>query len=424
MELEGPVLKDTGSTFITNTDFAAVHGLASFIGSGPDPLFQLSNSSISIGPDGPNNFFRVDQFAFGGVDIGPATVSLVGPLVSDSGSTFSIADRFLSVSDGSTFTSMTSSPLITLSGSTVNTAGDFVRIDDSATVNLSGSLLSAGSTLDVGSDLLDVRDGGQLVTSSADPLVLLSGGTHTFTSELIDIRGLSITDQPIKGTQPSFTVNGETASNPIGALFKATNAADITVNTGMFELDNALFEATLPVVDLVGTSTTQTQITSNGTFLDIGNDGVGAFKLLLKGPVIALDKGLITVNNGPLLSLKNGSTMDVLGDLLQLSNGSKITVLSGDRAAIEVNGAGSALNVTGALLNFLETSGNTFIVNNTLDPVQTLPSGITITEGTSGSINIGSTPIINAGSNIITISGTVIQTGTDGGSVTITAGGL
>ncbi len=418
VSLKGPLLKNVGSTYTLGEQLLQISDGSSFTSTTSDPLITLSGSTVDTGLD----FTRLND---GG------KVTLAGPLVSDSGSTFSIADRFLSVSgDGSTFTSMTSSPLITLSGSTVNTAGDFVRIDDSATVNLSGSLLSAGSTLDVGSDLLDVRDGGQLVTSSADPLVLLSGGTHTFTSELIDIRGLSITDQPIKGTQPSFSVNEETASNPIGALFKATNAADITVNTGMFELDNALFEATLPVVDLVGTSTTQTQITSNGTFVDIGS--TAASKLVLKGPVIALDKGLITVNNGPLLSLNNGSTMEISGNFLQLSNGSKITVLSGARAAIEVNGAGSALNVTGALLNFANTSGNSFIINNSTAPNLTL-SGIPVNEGTSGSINIGATPIINnPGGNTVTVNGVMVGPGpftgsvistTNGGTVNITAGG-
>ena len=53
---------------------------------------------------------------------------------------------------------------------------NFARIDDSAKVTLAGSLLSAGSTLDINRDLLNIRTGGQLVTSSADPVVLLVVG--------------------------------------------------------------------------------------------------------------------------------------------------------------------------------------------------------------------------------------------------------
>jgi hypothetical protein len=365
LQLGGPLLKATSSTFTTNADFARVTQLGNLTGTGTTALFQFTNSTFNIGSDTVqsnsndpgDNFFRVDDSASTTVT-GAATVTLAGPLVSDSGSTFTIADRFLRVTDGSTLTSTTTSPLITLSGSTVKIDDDpliagndseFVRIDGSATVTLAGSLLSAGSTLTIDDDLLDIRTGvdnlGGLVTSSADPVVLLSGGTHTITDDLFDVTGQSITNQPIKGSQPSFTVNSKTASNPIGALFKATNAADITVKSAV-ELDKALFEATLPVVDLVGTSTTQTKITSSSTFADIGRSN--ASKLVLKGPVIALDNSLITVTTGPLLSLKNGSTMDVSGDLLKLISGSKINVVNGP--LIKVDGSGSALDVTGALV--------------------------------------------------------------------------
>jgi len=224
--------------------------------------------------------------------------------------------------------------------------------------------------------------------------VSISGGTHSIGDALFDVQGQSITDQPIKGTQPSFNVNSKTASNPIGALFKATNAADITVNKAV-ELDAALFEATLPVIELVGSSTTQTKITSSNTFADIGS--TNASKLLLKGPVIALDKGLITVTNGPLLSLKNGSTMDVSGNLLKLISGSTINVVNGP--LIKVDGSGSALDVTGALVNFGGTGGNTIIVRNGLCSGTCATKGassINILEQTSGTISISGIPVKNS----------------------------
>ena len=216
LTIGGPLLKATSSTFTTNADFARVTQLATLTGTGTTALFQFTNSTFNIGSDTVesdggepgDNFFRVDDSA-GSTVTGAATVTLAGPLVSDSGSTFTIADRFLLVTDGSTFTSTTTSPLITLSGSTVNVSDEFVRIDDSAKVILSGSLLSAGSTLDIDRDLLNIRTGGQLVTSSADPVVLLSGGTHTITDDLFDVQGQSISDQPIKGSQSSFTVNSK-----------------------------------------------------------------------------------------------------------------------------------------------------------------------------------------------------------------------
>jgi len=281
----------------------------------------------------------------------------------------------------------------------VTTSDEFVRIDDSAKITLAGSLLSAGSTLTIGDDLLDIRTGvdnlGGLVTSSADPLVLLSGGTHAITDDLFDVQGQSITDQPIKGSQSSFTVNSKTASNPIGALFQATNESNITVDTAL-KLDNALFEATLPVIELVSTSTTQTKITASDTFANIGRSN--ASKVLLKGPFIALDNSLIKVTTGPLLSLKSGSTMDVSGDLLKLISGSTINVVNGP--LIKVDGSGSALDVTGALVNFGPggTGGSTVIVRNNLCSSSCISSNsINILTQTSGTINVsGGTQIKNS----------------------------
>ena len=89
------------------------------------------------------------------------------------------------------------------------------------------------------------------------------------------------------------------------------------------------------------------------------------------------------------------------------------------------SGAGSALNITGALVEFLETSGNTFVVTNTATPTTTI-SGIPVSEGTTGDILIGSNPIINQGSPsqvTVTAGSSVILT-SGGGKVNITAGGL
>ena len=128
--------------------------------------------------------------------------------------------------------------------------------------------------------------------NSSDPVVLLQGGTHTIgtsdstsnntRNQLFRLTGDTLTggvatDQPIKGGGASFTVNSTTANNPFGALFKATNAADIQVKKGSgdtsggnaLSLDTVLFEATLPVFELVGTSSTQTKFTTADAFVDI-----------------------------------------------------------------------------------------------------------------------------------------------------------
>jgi len=157
-------------------------------------------------------------------------------------------------------------------------------------------------------------------------------------------------------------------------------------------LDTALFEATLPVVELVGTSSTQTKFTTADAFADIFES-----KVVLKGPFIALDNSLIKVTNGPLLNLRNKSTMDVSGDLLKLISGSTINVVNGP--LIRVEGSGTALNVTGGLVNFGGTGGNTIIVRNGLCSGSCFTKGspaINILEQTSGTITISGTSIRNS----------------------------
>jgi len=259
--------------------------------------------------------------------------------------------------------------------------------------------------------------------NSADPVVLLNGGTHTIKMALFNVKGLSTSDQPIKGSEASFTVNSTTASNPIGALFKATNGADITVSGSSaiaVSLDPLLFEATLPVIELVGSSSAQTKLTfseaSSLAVIEANNS-----KLLLKGPVVSLDNSLIKVTNGPLLNLRNGSTMNVSGDLLKLISGSTINVVNGP--LIKVDGSGSALDVTGALVNFGGTGGNTIIVRNGLCSGTCATKGassINILEQTSGTITISGIDIKNPSFGSIDVGSTdaVIQV-SNSGTVTI-----
>jgi hypothetical protein len=93
-------------------------------------------------------------------------------------------------------------------------------------------------------------------------------------------------------------------------------------------------------------------------------------KVVSTGPVIALDKGLINVSNGALINLTAGSQMLTAGHLLSLTNGSKINVVNGP--LISVSGAGSTLNVGGALVQFGGTGGNRIVVNNNINRTATI----------------------------------------------------
>jgi hypothetical protein len=377
-------------------------------------------------------------------------------LVNDSGSIFTIADSFLFV-HGSTLASATTNPFITLSGSTVNTGDEFLLLTGSGSkITLSSSLLSAGSTLNVATDpvsfgdLVDINGGGQLVMNSSDPVVLFTAGTHTVGTDdstgnntpnrLFRLSGVNTdgttglgTDQPIKGTNPPF----DGATNPIGVLLKATDGATIevkrgagdTFGTNALRLDTALYEATAPIINLIGSATTPTTLTTTGDPSNPIGDTINLFrsKVVSLGPVVALDKGIINVTNGALINLTSGSNMTVTGDLLSLINQSKINVVNGP--LIKVSGvaptgtspAVSTLNVSGALVNFGGTGGNQIIVNNAIAPTATV-SGLPVNTATGGTIAIGPNPVKNPGLGSITVNGggSLIQA-TNNGAVNITA---
>jgi YVTN family beta-propeller protein len=448
--LGGPLLNaNNGSVF--NLDSTLLNfnengqlngfGTTALVQSGPGNSFLLTGNFLTVtnasgsGTPGPGT-------------PGPATVNLAGGLLSDTDSTFNIGSRFQNISGGSTVTSSsTTDAFTTFSGSTVSTANDFTQVTGSgSTLTLSNSLLSAGGTLNIGTDpavsgdVLDINSGGQLIMNSANPVLVFNGGTHTVgtsdttanntnnhvvriqgvTTNLNPTTGLGI-DQPLigNGTSPApFTG----AVKPVGTLIQGTGGATIQVNAGTsdvvngtagtsvhpgnaVQVDRALFEAALPIINLASTGSTQTSLTTAGGTLDMSQS-----KVVSNGPVIALDNSLIKVNNGPLITLRNGSTLDVAADLLTLTNGSKINVVNGPLILVTGNAPSgtspsvSTLNVNGALANFGSTGGNTIVVNNTITPNAALAGGIPV----AGS-NISITnPIKNTGLGSILVNGVAV----------------
>ncbi|MBI2229301.1 MAG: hypothetical protein HYU46_09390 [Deltaproteobacteria bacterium] len=100
-----------------------------------------------------------------------------------------------------------------------------------------------------------------------------------------------------------------------------------------------------------------------------------------------------------------------------MANGSRINVFNGP--LINVAGAGSVLDVSGALVNFGGTGGNKIIVNNSIAPTATL-SGLPVSATTGGSVSIGPNPVKNPGLGNISVTGSLIQA-TNNGQVKIGA---
>ncbi|MCH7566855.1 MAG: FecR domain-containing protein [Nitrospirae bacterium] len=289
LTLGGPLLKATNSTFTTNADFARITQLATLTGTGTTALFQFTNSTFNIGSDTVqtngqepgDNFFRVDDSA-GDTVTGAATVTLAGPLVSDSGSTFTIADRFLRVTDGSTLTSTTTSPLITLSGSTVTT-DEFTRVDDSSMVTLAGPLVSdSGSTFTISDRFLRVRGSGSTLSSTTtSPLITLSGSTVT--------------------TSDEFTrVDDSSTVTLAGPLVSDSGSTFTIADRFLVVRDGSTFTST----------TTSPLITLSGSTVNVSDE------------FVRIDDSAKVTLSGALLSA--GSTLDIDRDLLNIRTGGQL----------------------------------------------------------------------------------------------------
>jgi len=317
-----------------------------------------------------------------------------------------------SVANGEKFVGPRLAPLVGVSNLSLMFDSALVATGPTSSVSLSGPLLKAqASNLTVPFSVLGMHNGSRLVSTSNDPLVWLQGGNHSLSTitgnSIFHLWGTETAVDPQTGvevgTTPSVTHNGP--------LFQASDGA--TINTQkVLKLDTALLEATMPVIRLLGSINGQTSLTTENSTIDLIRSRMTSI-----GPVIALDRGLINVHNGALINLTSGSQLITLGDLLSLANGSRINVFNGP--LINVAGAGSVLDVSGALVNFGGTGGNRIIVNNSIAPTATR-SGLPVSATTGGSVSIGPNPIRNPGLGNISVTGSLIQA-TNNGRVSIGA---
>ncbi len=423
-----------------------------------EPLLKLNNSTLTLKDN-----------THGDIGFASSLVSQTGVLLSATNSTINVTGGFFWLND---VTLSDTIPQIQLTNSTITQkkgtgtdpfdSDSLIKVHGLATIG--GSLIAAtNSIINSDSNLLEIQGGGgQLVMNPANPVAVFSGGSYTFgadttpqldpgsntSNSLFNLQGSNTntdgttglgTDQPIKG-------NG---GAPVGTLLEATGGATIEVKAGpgdslapglpvtdpgyagtagnAIRIDTALLEAALPLIHLVGTGTTATTLTTAGDTINIFKSNV-----VSTGPVISLDNGLIHVTSGALITLTNGSNMNVTGDLLKLISGSQINVHTGPLILVTgTSGGGSSpasstLNVSGALFDFGNTSGNNIIVNNPQagNASRGGPANNQFSvyiSGVGSAVTIGTNPVKNdPGGNSISITGALIEA-RNGGKVTITA---
>jgi hypothetical protein len=219
--------------------------------------------------------------------------------------------------------------------------------------SLGGPLLRAdGTDLTVAFSLLSVLPGGQFTSSTTEPLVSLTGGTHALGTYvgIFDLAGSGTAIDP----QTGLAVATDTPLTTGGGLL-AADGATITTQQ-VLRVDAALLEASAPLLAL----TRGSQLTSASDALALG----GQSRLTSRGStLVALEASRLVVSRGALVNVAGGSGLLVAGHLVTLSNGSTLSLLNGPLLSVS---GGSYASIGGALVAFGGSGGNLLSVSNSL----------------------------------------------------------
>lgn len=260
---------------------------------------------------------------------------------------------------GGAFTGSDTAPTLGLRTSKLS-ASSLLTLSGGTKLSLSGGLfLDQDGALDLASDALRLSGGARLSTSGVAPVVDLAGTTAHTTGGLLSASG--------------------------GALME-------------------LLSASAPLLSLTRNAT----LTTERSLVDLS--GSASVRL---GQLVSLTASTMTVK-GQALSIANGARLSVTGDLFRLAGGSTLAVTNG--ALLSLTG-GSSLSVAGALVNFIG-SGNTLAISNNLcGGACTMVGNLPVLVTGGGSISLAN-PILNLGSNTLTIaSGSAVITVTGGAQV-------
>src|SRR5215471_19202346 len=254
-------------------------------------------------------------------------------------------------------------------------------------VSLAGPLLRASDTsLTTPVSLLSVLPGGQLVSSTEEPLVFLRGGTHALGTEvaMFDLMGSGTATDVDSGR----TLATDTPLKTGGVLFES-DGATVTTNQ-VLHVDTALLEATAPLLHL-----------KNGSALTSATDAIllsGTSRLSASSALVSLDASRLAVATGALVNVGGGSVLNVAGNLVSLLNGSTLSLLNGPLLAVS---GGSQASIGGALVAFGGSGGNLLSVSNSLCGGScALIGGIPVAlmnGATASNVSIGAGAIQNAG---------------------------
>jgi hypothetical protein len=423
--LAGPLLTSTNSTITELFSLLRVNQ-SSLSSTTTSPLVGISGGTVTSGGINTvtNSNATTALLSVSGGAASTGSLTLSGPALSmTNGATLNLFNSdALAVFNRASLTSTTQSPLISVTGSAVTqtqAGGAFVFVGASgtsglgfSTLTLNGPLLSVsgGSTLSYGNSTSFVSVGteGSIIEGHPTlPFLSFAGGAHTPGSTLFNLRGrTTATASEIQsGNTLTLGTDQPLQRSGTGGYLELSSGATAAVSSGVV-LDTALLAASAPLFDL-----------KSGSSLTITNDAINlnpnAKLTAATGPLVRLDASTLNLITGSALRLAGGSFANIGGDLVTIGNGGTLTIGnigcgSGCGGVLSVSG-GSVVNISGALVNFLQTTGNQLNIRNTLCSVSCTSIGgvnVFLTNGAlAGNVSISGTPIKNAGAQVTLANG-------------------
>jgi hypothetical protein len=326
-------------------------------------VYELFTTGESFGLDGAVLVFTPN--ASGGWDVSTTGSSLGG-----------IAGAVLSILDGGELTQSGNAALFDLLRTALASNGHFLFMSGQSRLSLGGPLLNAtDSPLTIAGSLVSISGGGQLTSTTTDPLIKLTRGTHDIgggigagSGSLLDLRGVNTDAETGRGTDVVLQTGG-TVFEAIGATVNLSGATQgILVDTAVVSGGGALLRirdgATLTATtSLPLMQFTNSTVNMDGAFFNLGsNPGKPGSTATLAGPLLGATNSAF--DSGPLssfMSVNDGSTFmsTTTNPLLTVSGGSITT-----KGHVVRIGLGNQYNPPGS--NQLVPTGSQAPVNATL----------------------------------------------------------
>jgi hypothetical protein len=321
---------------------------------------------------------------------------LTGPLFRSINETLATQATFFDM-PGVTIVNTSLDPLFWLSGSTITTQGSFARMN--------------GSLVFTGGSFLRADSGAQIMQTTTDPFVSMTGGTllvgANTSGHLFDITGRPDVTQVDPDTGLVVGADRPIQPGSQAPVFDADAGAVIVVTGNAYRVDTALLEATAPLLNLRGGSAMTTG--------DHAVNLVGSAKVSIPNDavsMISLTASTLAVANGHLVNVAGGSVLNVAGNLVSLANNSTLSILNG----LLLNVSGNSSATIGRSLVSFSGSGNVLNISNSIVPTA-IVNGIPVS-GPTDSFRIGANAIAGAASGTIRINGVLLTPNTPLGSLT------